>query len=188
LTRRRRSKLKKVIKFYLKNMGESDKQTIPFDKQKSPVDLQLTLEQVLETEEPVIGLSLLHTIEDILADKLPPGRLAGIISSTRAKDKEKFEELLSEYCKTYWSENPEKAKKIAMELYEKGRIIQPRLFDENFGPIDLEGKKYLPRNELTSWGQQMGLDKIMKGNGEGPSPYQKMLEVFNSPNTPTEQK
>jgi len=34
----------------------------------------------------------------------------------------------------------------------------------------------------------MGLDKMMKGDGKGPNPYEKMLKVLNPPTTPTKQK
>ena len=157
-------------------------------EQNKAVDFQLTLENVLKTQEPVVGLSLSLVISDILDGRLPPERVVGIISSTRAENEEEFEELLSQYCNTYWMNNPEYAKTIAMELYKKGKIVQPRLFYDDYRNSIAGRKKYVPRDKLTTWGPQMKLDEIMKGDGEGPSPYQKMLEVFNSPNTPTEQK
>jgi len=173
--------MKKVINFNFKNMAE-------FCEQTNPVDLQLTLEKVLKTQKPVVGLSLSLVIRDILDGKLPLERVVGIISSTRAKNEKEFQELLSDYCNTYWMNNPEYAKKIAMELYKNGRIFQPRLFNNNFSTLIPGGKKYLPPDMLTTWGPQVGLDKIMKGDGKGPNPYEKMLEVLNSPTTPTKQK
>lgn len=54
-----------------------------------------------------------------------------VVAGTRVTDYEHWSEVAEIYAEGYWQENPVKAKKLFMQLVEEGKIIQPRLKNDN---------------------------------------------------------
>jgi hypothetical protein len=77
------------------------------------------------------GRSLSLCISDVMQHNVKEQDIALIVTSTRAKDRDSFVALVDHYCESYWDNNPLWAKEIALRLYDAGKIIQPRLKDNN---------------------------------------------------------
>ncbi len=76
-----------------------------------------------------IGLSLSFCIKDIIEGRVPLSDVLRIEAGTCATP-ERWPELMDEYAKVYWTKDPERAKRIATNLYRYGMIDQPRLRGE----------------------------------------------------------
>lgn len=73
-----------------------------------------------------IGLSLSFCVSDIARGKVSLAEVDKIITGTAATP-DQWDELLAEYKRIYWYENPEKCEQIARKLMKEGKIVQPRL-------------------------------------------------------------
>lgn len=73
-----------------------------------------------------IGLSLSFCIADICTGKVKIEDVEKIITGTRWPPEE-LEDRLVVYLKEYWHRYPDKAKEVFYELWNSGRIEQPRL-------------------------------------------------------------
>lgn len=89
----------------------------------------------------MIGLSLSFCIQDILSGAVAQEQVEYIITSTMCSNKEEFLELVNEYMKVYWQDDPVQARLIAMRLWNNGQILQPRL-QGGHGPIGIPGKHW----------------------------------------------
>jgi hypothetical protein len=72
------------------------------------------------------GRSFSLCIKDLAEDNINPNNVGAIVTSTRAKNENDFEALVNHCSKIYWDNNP-KAITIAYKLWNDGKIIQPRL-------------------------------------------------------------
>ena len=79
-----------------------------------------------------IGLSLSYCIAEIIKDKVSIDDVAVIITNTRAVNREEFVKLCKQYKNTYWWHSPDLAENIALLLYNRGKIIQPRVDDPDY--------------------------------------------------------
>jgi hypothetical protein len=77
------------------------------------------------------GRSLSLCISDVMQHNVKEQDIALIVTSTRANNRESFVSLVDHYCESYWDNNPLWAKDIALRLYDAGKIIQPRLENNN---------------------------------------------------------
>jgi hypothetical protein len=50
-----------------------------------------------------------------------------IVTATKAADEATFQELLNYYCEVYWNRFTTKAQKLAWELWNSGKLYQPRV-------------------------------------------------------------
>lgn len=78
----------------------------------------------------MIGYSLSFCVQDVLSGKIEEDDIVMIETGTKLVTHEEWETMLCVYGASYWSANPEKARKIVARLRDTGRIYQPRLFGE----------------------------------------------------------
>jgi hypothetical protein len=83
----------------------------------------------------VEGFSLSFCVSDILKGFVREYEVKRIVASICAPTRQDFLGCLDSYASTYWSENPEEGKAIALRFYEAGKIDQPRLRDEPYPHI-----------------------------------------------------
>ena len=75
----------------------------------------------------MIGLSLSFCVKDIIEGRVPLESVEKIISGTFFTDRDMFHTGMKHgYCRTYWRHDPERAHRIAMDLWDAGKIDQPR--------------------------------------------------------------
>jgi len=86
----------------------------------------------------LIGLSLSYCISDLINGRVDKNDVMFIVAGTRIMCDHDLDEVLENYAKYYWETNPENAKSLARELYNRGMIIQPRVND-NPAPHVAEG-------------------------------------------------
>lgn len=75
----------------------------------------------------LIGLSLSFCISDIIHGFVNRDDVAYIICGTRIRNGNEFSDVMENYSRFYWDENPELAREIATDLYNRGLLLQPRL-------------------------------------------------------------
>jgi hypothetical protein len=77
----------------------------------------------------MIGLSLSFCVKDIIEGRVALESVEKIITGTFFTDRESFHDGMKHapgYCHTYWRKHPERAHQIAMQLWDSGKIDQPR--------------------------------------------------------------
>ncbi|MDB5603445.1 MAG: hypothetical protein JWP25_345 [Bradyrhizobium sp.] len=75
----------------------------------------------------MIGLSLSFCVKDIIEGTVALESVETIISGTFFTDRDMFHTGMKHgYCHTYWRKDPERAHQIAMQLWDAGKIDQPR--------------------------------------------------------------
>jgi hypothetical protein len=79
----------------------------------------------------MIGLSLSLCVRDIIAGRVNPVEVSLIVADIKAATDEQFHFVLDRYAENYWRENPNYGKALANKLREQGRLIQPRLLEQN---------------------------------------------------------
>ena len=79
----------------------------------------------------LIGLSLSYCISDIINERVDKNDVMFIIAGTRIMCDHDLDSVLENYAKYNWQDNPENAKSLAREFYNRGMIIQPRVMDCN---------------------------------------------------------
>lgn len=75
-----------------------------------------------------IGLSLSFCICDLLDEKIACDQVAFIVTGTKAPTRQAWDRVVDQYCQTYWSSDPVRARRLANRLYEQGKILQPRVW------------------------------------------------------------
>jgi len=75
----------------------------------------------------LIGMSLSYCISDIINGRVDKNDVMFIVSGTRITCKHDLDEVLENYARWNWSNNPENSKSLAREFYNRGMIIQPRV-------------------------------------------------------------
>lgn len=75
----------------------------------------------------MIGLSLSLCVADIIAGRVRVEDVEVIHSTTRAEDGAGWERVVRAYAGKWWKQDPERACRVAMLLYDAGRIRQPLL-------------------------------------------------------------
>jgi len=77
----------------------------------------------------MIGLSLSMCIKDLIDDTkaFDQADVEYIISGTMIKDLDALRDVIGIYCRSYWSKDPLRAAGIALSLWERGVILQPRV-------------------------------------------------------------
>lgn len=99
----------------------------------------------MDTEEQgLTGYSLSLCISDILRGAVAEGEVGRIVASTNAPTREAFLNVIDSYAETYWHEQPERGKEIALRFYDAGKIDQPRTRGENFTSLAQGGRWRTP--------------------------------------------
>ena len=83
----------------------------------------------------MIGLSLSFCIHDILEGKAVLADVEYIVAGTCAGNPELFREALAGYAERYWRKDPQKGVRVAIELYQAGKVHQPRLENHRHYPV-----------------------------------------------------
>ena len=78
------------------------------------------------------GLSLSLCVIDILAGRVRLDDVVLIRANTMARDEEDWEHLVNHYCRSYWRQDPGRAREIVQALRDTGRIHQHRLTGDPF--------------------------------------------------------
>lgn len=74
----------------------------------------------------MIGLSLSFCIQDIIDGLVNIDDVERLVTGTRWTEAD-IQERLDYYCTNYWNSNPELARQVFWQLWNSGRIEQPRL-------------------------------------------------------------
>ncbi|MEI7669990.1 MAG: hypothetical protein WCJ33_07900 [Pseudomonadota bacterium] len=83
-----------------------------------------------------IGLSLSFCVSDVLEGKISFDQIVRIVASTSCATTEEWDSAIAHYCKYYWSENPQEAKRIVYQLLSENKIEQPRLQNLPYNNLD----------------------------------------------------
>jgi hypothetical protein len=84
----------------------------------------------------MIGLSLSKCVQDIINGKQKLEEVIKIISRTRVRSAEEWDNLIRDYKKAAWGKSPDLAEKIVRQLIAEGKIEQPRLTSERCPMVD----------------------------------------------------
>lgn len=87
----------------------------------------------------MIGLSLGGCCAAMARGEVDPATVEKIITGTRCRDEASWQRALEGYVKTWGPELGEKAKAIAEEFRKAGKIVQPRLDDNDLFPNTSKG-------------------------------------------------
>jgi hypothetical protein len=74
----------------------------------------------------MIGKSLPLCVRDIIAGTVELTDIERIVTSTFYTDRAMFHSGIHDYCRTYWRDAPGLAHRVAMQLWDEGRLDQPR--------------------------------------------------------------
>ena len=77
-----------------------------------------------------LGKSLSFCIKDIISGKVNVEDVSAISTGTKIPDDNVLEEVIEQYRKSYWRDDPDLGEEICRKLFEEGRIFQPRLKGE----------------------------------------------------------
>ena len=80
----------------------------------------------------MIGYSLSFCVKDICEGRVNMADVEKIVASTAADTQGDWDKLLGNYCESYWSEYPAKARAVVIELRSANKIKQPRLDDPDY--------------------------------------------------------
>ncbi|MFA6119715.1 MAG: hypothetical protein WC688_07365 [Parachlamydiales bacterium] len=80
---------------------------------------------------PKYGRSLSFCIKNIIDGKVNINDVEMFVTSTCIHNNNEFEKVMKHYADFYWYKNPEKAVEIAWQFWNSGKIIQPRLLNNN---------------------------------------------------------
>jgi len=78
----------------------------------------------------LVGLSLSFCIADMIVGTVAPEDVRFISTGTKAGTPEHWAQVLDDYCEIYWSKDPTKARELAEFFMNEGRLLQPRLEDQ----------------------------------------------------------
>lgn len=84
----------------------------------------------------MIGLSLSLCVRDIVEGRVELDDVEYIIAGTKISNENEFNEVCEDYKQYYWTHNPSVGKAIAEHLWNKKKILQPRLY--NFEPPKID--------------------------------------------------
>ena len=85
-----------------------------------------------------IGLSVSSCIKDIIQGKVKEEHVLWIIAGIKVKTQEDYDYVSNIYSKSYWYDDPEMGKLIFSRFWNGGKILMPRLKDDdNFPSISL---------------------------------------------------
>lgn len=76
-------------------------------------------------------MSLSGCVKDLINGKVSVDQVEKIVAGTSCRTPADWEMLITEYSKSYWRANPEKAKEFVLWLLVNGKIYQPRLDPSN---------------------------------------------------------
>jgi hypothetical protein len=77
------------------------------------------------------GRSFSLCIMDILEGKVKESEVGFLVVSTRIRNDQEYNQCVNLYSETYWKTNPKEGKAIARRLWDSGKIVQPRLENNN---------------------------------------------------------
>jgi hypothetical protein len=78
----------------------------------------------------LIGLSLSLCVRDMIVHNIPVDRVSRITTGTAAPDEETFLRVVNDYAKSIWRKDRVRGIAIALDLWNAGKIDQPRLRGE----------------------------------------------------------
>ena len=77
------------------------------------------------------GRSLSFCVADIANGIVNIDDVEMIVTSTKIRNNDEFEKVVRGYSMSYWGNNTQRAIDIAWKLWNSGKIIQPRLTNDN---------------------------------------------------------
>jgi len=87
---------------------------------------------IVRKHNPYIGLSLSKCIKDLITSDIDLEDVLVIVTGTRAEiGTDTWRSMISDYCSKWWRLDPIKAQLIVDELVRDGKIVQPRLTDND---------------------------------------------------------
>ena len=75
----------------------------------------------------MIGLSASCCVRDIVRGEVKLEEVEKIIAGTRGDSPEAIDEIIRQYRRIEWRENPDEAERIFRHLLDAGKIEQPKL-------------------------------------------------------------
>lgn len=87
----------------------------------------------------MIGYSLSFCVMDICEGRVNMADVEKIVASTAVDTEGGWYKLLGDYCETYWSKYPAKARAVVAELRSANKIKQPRLDDAGYFRSNVTG-------------------------------------------------
>lgn len=98
----------------------------------------------------LIGLSLSFCVADIIKGLINRDEVRYIISGTRIRNNVDLADVLDNYARFYWQDNPELGREIAADFYNRGMLLQPRLFGGS-PPSTAEGWWMAMQPRIVCW-------------------------------------
>lgn len=86
-----------------------------------------------------IGFSLSLCVADMMRRRIKVEHVDKIIAATSCNYPDDFPRLVEQYRKSYWSDNPDLGEEIARQLFEEGKVEQPRLAINTLGYVPHPG-------------------------------------------------
>lgn len=81
----------------------------------------------IAVNKPKVGLSLSFCVQDIVLGKMDINNVHFISTGTKIENEEHWQWVMDDYSHSYWTMNPDLAVKVATQLRDAGKLIQPRL-------------------------------------------------------------
>jgi hypothetical protein len=95
----------------------------------------------------MIGLSLSLCVLDVIEGKVDPNSIEKIVTGTAYPSRDEFIRGINDtYCRTYWRHNPSRAFCLALDLWDQGKLDQPRL-----DPSTSSGQADAPNTSQGHW-------------------------------------
>ena len=79
------------------------------------------------------GRSLSFCVRDIVNGEVEYNDVSVIVTNTCAKNRKEFEKIIEIYSGSYWRGFASVAKGVALDLWDQGKIQQPRLINNRIG-------------------------------------------------------
>lgn len=118
-------------------------------------------------EEGLTGYSLSLCISDILRGAVAEGEVGRIVASTNAPTREAFLDVIESYSTTYWHNQPERGKEIALRFYDEGKIDQPRTRGEAFTSLAQGARWRKPETPEVKKTEENSIGVVVEGLIEG---------------------
>ncbi len=77
----------------------------------------------------MIGLSISFCISDIIRGEVYLRDVECIVAGTKMRTEEDVDRVIDQYKEHYWYDYPEEAEKVFRQLWDAGKVYQPRLSD-----------------------------------------------------------
>lgn len=83
----------------------------------------------------LVGLSLSFCIQDIINGRVDLRNVSHLVCGTRCETRAQFDNVLHSYARSYWREKPTLATLLAIDLWNRGLLVQPRVSTPFGAPV-----------------------------------------------------